>query len=744
MIIIFTNVSKKQAYIGLAIIFLVTTFFGSQIRHLSFNDNFDLFFPEGDSDLAYYLKITDEFGVYNNYLLIALKGNDVYKTPFLSKTSRLTEVLSKLPETETVLSPTNYKQYQITPLSVNSFNVIPKGRDLAPAAIKENERIYGQFFGKDDSSVGLVLRHKNFENKKFADAFYLRLIDILKKSGFDDFVVSGKVQAQYDFSIRLKNELGRLLAIAVLLVILMLTLVFRSFRGVAIPLLSLLITLIWMVGFFGLMRKPVDILSIMIPPILLVVSMSDVIHLCNRFNDHLAKGVSVPEAMKKSIRHVGLATLFTSVTTAIGFFSLIVSPVSPIKNFGIYTGIGVVFAFIVIFVTIPCFLVLMNKGLNAKSNRLRTWHLKLNAVFRYIIAHRKSVVALSLLALVLGMAGSYMVKKNTYIFVGVGKEDPLTKAVQYFDKFYDGSRPFEMTFTLKESDFLFTSETLKKLEGVHNYLKTNYGVNHIESPLSVIKSINQALNGGVTTAYKLPDQIAYAKIQRLYNSGQFKEIRSGLQSEDGKVLRINGRMSDIGSKIAREKNKALHSFMSDSLGLEREDYRLTGTSYLIDKTDDYIVSSILKGLVIAIIIVSILIRLITGSWYIMFVAVLVNLLPLVVLGGIMGFLGVDLNIATAVIFSIAFGIAVDDSIHFIVSYQIEARKKVGIAAIKGTYFSTGKSILLTTLILSSGFAVFLFSGFSTTFYIGLFAAITFILAVLADMILLPALLTWKK
>ncbi|MFT6826795.1 MAG: hydrophobe/amphiphile efflux-3 (HAE3) family protein [Roseivirga sp.] len=744
MIRIFTNVKKTSAYLGLTLILLFTCAFGFQMKSLKFSDNFDAFFPEGDKALDYYLSLTKEFGVYNDFVFIALEGDDVFSSKFLTKIDSLTKRLESLEKSITVISPTNFKRYQVTPFGINSFNVINPSQGIDETLVKSESQLYGQFFGKNDQSVGIILRHPDFKNKQRADEFYSLLLNTLNKSGFPNPIISGKIQAQHDFSLRLKSEVGLLLGTAILLIMVMLALVFKTLRGVIAPLITLIITLIWIFGFFGLTGRPIDVLAIMIPPILLVVSMSDVIHLCDKFNECVHQGMKVREAIKESIKLVGMATMLTSLTTAIGFFSLAVSPIAPIKNFGLYTGIGVIFAFLVTFTTIPCLLALINKPLNKKTSRRISWSNLLDNIHSWSINHRNPILVISFIVFLLGGMATLKVKKNTFLIVGVDKNDPLMQSMIYFDKNFDGNKPFEMTYELASEHELFSEGTIKKLNAIHNYLEDQYGISHIESPLSLIKTINQSIHGGASSAYELPKTSDYSRIERIYESRQFADLKSKLHSKNGVTLRINGRGKDIGSAAAAVKNEALRSSFSKELNLSDNQYQITGTSHMIDKTDNYITSSIISGLAIAIAAVAFLMLIITRSVKIMLISILPNIIPLIILSGIMGVFGIDLNIATAVIFSIAFGIAVDDSIHFIIRHHLECKHNSNAIAIQRTFLSTGKSIILTTAVLFVGFIVFLFSGFSATYYIGLFVATTLIVALIADLTLLPALLSFKR
>ena len=699
-----------------------------------------MFFPDGDPDKDYYQEIYTNFGMYNDFLYIALFDEDVYSTTFLQQMDAITRELEAWPEVTALATPTNLTRLQITPFGVNRTRQINIDKPLPADEVMANDELIGQFFARDGGSAAMILRHQAFTVKEEADQFHQKLKAYLNNQGFAEVVISGKIQAQDEFVKRLEQELGFNLALALALVALVLWLIFKTFKGVWISLLTLFITVIWSMSLFGLFNRPLDVMMVMIPPILLVVGMSDIVHLCNKFNMLMAQGVPFKTSLKTAVREVGLATFLTSLTTAVGFLSLMISPIVPIRDFGLYTGMGIMIAYVLAFTLIPCLLSLTGRPIGKASGKGNTWHKVLSWLFLVSLKQRRLVILAAMIITLVAVKGIDLIRQNTSIIVGMQKGDELVQPVVFFDEQYDGYKPFELTAILSDPNDLYSPEILEKLEELHRYLKEEHFVSHIQSPLVVIKRINQALRGGGSLQYKLPAADDLPRVKRYLNAPRLRSVKDDLISPDGLTLRINGKEKDIGSHLAMSRNRALKEFM-EALATEGLQFRLTGTSYLIDKTDTYIVQSILHGLLLAIGVIALIIFILTQRIWLTLISIIPNALPLLVLAAVMGYGHIDLNISTAIIFSVAFGIAVDDSIHFITGYMLELNTgKAPIYAIKRTYLTTGKSIVLTSIVLMSGFAVFLLSGFSATFYMGMFIGLTLILALLADLVLLPNLL----
>ena len=223
------------------------------------------------------------------------------------------------------------------------------------------------------------------------------------------------------------------------------------------------------------------------------------------------------------------------------------------------------------------------------------------------------------------------------------------------------------------------------------------------------------------------------------------DLTKTLISSDKKTTRIMGSIGDLGSEIIENKNEQLLSFIESEIDPNIVQVRITGTAHLLDQNMKTLSNSITLGLIIAVIIVSIIMAILYKSLKIVLISIIPNVIPLIMIAGIMGIFGIQFKVTTAIIFTIAFGICVDDTIHFLSKFNLELKKgKSLLYALKRTYLATGKAIVLTSLILCSGFLMLIFSDFSGTFYTGVLITIALFIAVIADLTILPILLLGIK
>ncbi len=731
-------VSRAKSLIALGLLIGLTILFSSQLHKLKFNYSFNSFFPEGDDELEYYEQFIKEFGQYNDFLFIVLKSSAPLDTSFIQKTDQLKVSLESLLQTESVISPYDLKGVQITPLSVNTYPLINRNEPPDQQKLKDLN-LYGNFFGRDNESVMLFLRHIEFNEKKAGDLYYQEILQTIADSGFSDSIVSGKIQMQYDFTLKLENELGNLLIGSIIVIFLILLILFRSIKGLVLPLLVLILTLVWTMGLMALTGKSIDVMVVMIPAILLIVALSDVIHFIHKYDNQLDNGFPPNLSIYLTIKSIGKATFLTSVTTAIGFLGLIFLPIKPIQEFGILTATGVILAFVITFLALPALLFFFPKRVERKGYTPLSWTPLLTRLFEKIITYRKPVLGVLALGTLLIIGAIPKLTRSTSLIVGLQKNEPELQKVAYFDKYYDGYKPFELGIELDEDKDLFSQEVIHKLDSLESYLSNEYGVHHIQSPLNLIREINAGIHGGARKYFSIPEAKDLNTIERVYQSRRLRTERSNVQAKEGKVIRLLGRTEDLGSGHFRPKNEELKSFL-DNINGDGFHARLTGASYLIDKTDGYVVQSLLKGIGFALASVSLFIFIFFRSWRLALLTLIPNLLPIAILFGLMGLLNVHLNISTAIIFTVALGIAIDDSIHFLARYQLERQTHQNSIAIKNAFTGTGKSIIVTSLVIVLGFSVFLISGFSAAYYLGFFIVLAALIAVTFDLTLLPILL----
>ena len=587
----------------------------------------------------------------------------------------------------------------------------------------------------------VVLKHAPNLPKPESDAIVAAVYEQLTNLGFEHAHVAGKIRATSVYIDKMGRELTIFLSASFVVVLIFLLLIYRSVFGLTIPMLVVGLGVVAVLGVMGMLGKDLDLMMVMLPTIMFVVGMSDVVHIMTKYIEELRFGASRVEAIKTTFREVGLATFLTSLTTSIGFLTLYTSNIRPIKEFGLYTAIGVFLAFIMAFAVLPPLLLLIKPPKVAfHEGSKRWWNRFLRTLFIKVLRQRRIIVAGSIGVVVVSLLGLSQMQIDSLLLEDLPNGDPLKTDFTFFDQTYGGSRPFELAVEIVDtSRSAWDWQTLQTLERVHAYLENTMEVSNVVSPLVVAKSVYQARRGGAAEAYRLPETP-----EQLASLRRFL-VRSdeGLVANEGRLLRITGKMEDIGSKISSQRTVALREWLASEIDDPGLRFRPTGTSLLIDNNNKYLVDNLMQGLGIAFVIISIIVGIMFRSGRMIVITLIPNVIPLLMAAAVMGFAGISLKLDTSIIFTIAFGIAVDDTIHFMSKLRLEvAKNKSLLYTLKRTFLNTGKAIIITTVILTSGFLMLIFSTFGGTFYVGLLVGLALIFALVIDLTLLPVLILW--
>jgi predicted RND superfamily exporter protein len=701
-----------------------------------------------DQDLDFYLEYRQQFENDNDFLLLGFENKQgVFQENFLLKIDSLSNFLRSLSQVDQVLSPTNISRPLHGPMGwiPISYLHLDEPDRLVEDSVKiyEQQELVGQLFSSDGKSLCMVVKHRQNINRAGADSLMTCLTTKIQTLGLPQPHLAGKVRAQPEYLDLIRQEMTIFLVASLVLVVLFLAITYRALWAILVPLLVVALAGIWTLGFMTAVGKPLDLMMVLLPTIIFVVGMSDVIHILTRYIEELRLGNSKIAALTTTFKEVGIATFLTSLTTGVGFLTLMISNISPISDFGLYTAIGVFIAYVLAFSLMPSILIFLPKPKIAENPRLKKqWTWLLGKSMTWTLRNGKIILYSSTLLVMLAVLGILKLEVNTFLIDDLPRSHPMKADFMFFDKHFGGSRPFEMAVQVRDPALsVFDYPVLMEMEKVENYLLHSYGTSALTSPVKIIKQTNQAVNGGLRKYHIIPDSLDLVKLDRFINQIKRQPYFNSMVSADQKSSRFSGRMGDIGSSITTAKTTALRNFINADIDTTLVNFRVTGTSLLIDKNNAYLVKNMSTGLAIAFAVVALIAGLMFRSWRMILITLIPNVIPLLLVAGIMGALGITLKLSSSVIFTVAFGIAVDDTIHFISKLKMElAKGKSKLYAIKRTYFSTGKAIIITTLILISGFLTLLWSSFGGTYYIGLFVGLTLLFALIIDLTLLPVLI----
>lgn len=721
-----------------------------------FTYDFENFFAEDDPELVFYNRFRTMFENDNDYLLIAL-GNkpDVFDASFLEQALAVEDKLGKLENVSEIHSLLSAEDRIISPFGVRRDKIMqwdtPEALSISKRKLLGDPSWVGNLISKDGNHLMIILRNKQMISKSSGDTLYFQVSDILQKSGIPEFKVAGKIKAQAEFVYLLQGEFSFFLGISFLLILGWLYLIFRSIWGLLLPVLILGFGFFWAVSFLLLSGGELDVLAVMQPPILLVIGLSGIVHFMNDYSNNLKKGISKELAIQQTFTELTAPVFLTALTTAVGFFSLSITDVTSLMHFGWFTGLGVLWMFLGIILTMPLALYIFPPLMTKRrSNNSLFWQKYLGVLFLKILRWRWKIhFVFGLLSICAALAIT-QVKTNGYILDNLPKEHPLIQEFEFFDQNFGGSKPLEFYIEIgNESKSLFEFSVLQEIDKLEKFIQKNFQTGTILSPLTLVKSLNKAQNQGNSKAFRFPTAGQFDRMYPLLDRYADNQPIP-LLTHDHKQGRITTYMADVGSLKGRELEILLQEFVRNNITSELLQVKMTGTSYLIDRSHRQVTAQLLSGLGLAFLCVAILTGVLFRSWRMALIGLIPNLVPLLWMGGVMFFIGVNFSLSTAIIFAVAFGIAVDDSIHFIAKLGTERKKgKSLVYGLKRTYLTTGKALILTTVILSSGFSVLTWSDFQITFYAGLLISLSLIFALLADLLWLPLLIlpltkVWKR
>jgi len=740
---------KKYSWLVLCLFVALTVFLGYEVSKVRFDYDFEKFFPNNDEETDFFLNYRTEFSSDNDFLLISIEANEgVFNKSFLREVDVFTKSIEKTPNVQFVTSITNQEEQFIFAggftdskpyINFEDFNA-----ERDSARIYKNEELINTVVAKNGKSICLFVRHEDYISKKKSDALLVHLNCLIERHSFDNVRVAGRVIGQKYYIDKMTFEMALFVGLSAFLIIIFLFIAFKSIWGVLIPQVVILSSVIWVVGGMGIFNQPITIILSILPSIMFVVSTSDVIHLVSRYLDALRTEEHVFKAIKIAVKEVGMATFLTSLTTSIGFFSLYFVNVELIRIFGVIMGFGVLIAFALTFLTLPILFYLFPGPRYVREEKKdHFWKKYLERSFLVVVRRRKLVFITTGIVILLSIVGLARIEANNFLMDDLKEGEPLKLDFNFFDTHYGGIRPFELAVTVKDSlGSVWDKDVLQKIDTLEEYLASSYGVEIKSSLVTALKVVNRSAHVGNKTFYRLPSSSrkinGYRRAIRLASKGTF--VKTIVDSTE-KTTRITGVIPDLGNQIISTKNTDLTQFIARNNLDDFLVFKLTGTAHLIDKNLKYLSVSLIKGLGISILIVALIIGLIYRSGSILVISIITNLIPLVFIGGVMGFLGIELKTSTSIIFTIAFGIAVDDTIHFLGKFKYELGKsKSKMYALKRSYLTTGKAMILTTLLLCSGFVLLILSSFLGTFYMGLLLCVTLFVALIADLTILPVML----
>ena len=706
-----------------------------------------------------YNTFLDTFGEEGNLIIYGVKDSLLFTPSNFSAWNVLSKELGQAPEVDLTLSVGDLQKLKKRTDSIG-FEMVPLVRDSILSE-KQLKKLQYELFEKLPFYSGLVYSP---DKKSVRTAVYLKkdIVNTPARKIFIEKVLIPKIAAfekqtgmkvytsgmPYIRTLNSQNiidEIGMFIGAAVIVTSIIFFFFFRSYRATFISMITVIIGVLWAFGILGLLKYEITVLTALIPPLIIVIGIPNCIFLINKYHQEIKQHGNQAKSLQRVIAKVGNATLMTNVTTASGFATFILTNSQLLKEFGIVASICIIAIFLLCLLIIPIVYSFMAVPKNKHLNHLnKRWINRFVDWMENKVRHNRiAIYIISIGLLCISIIGIYNIKISGSLVEDMPKKTEFFKSIRFFEKEYKGIMPLEILVDTKRKKGVMKLATLKRMNELQEYIEEFPEFSQSLSVVDLVKYRKQAYYNGNPEYYQLPNSqersfiLSYAK-----SSTKDTNLLKSYVDSTGQFARITTFMKDIGTerfdRIEEDlKAKALKIFPQD-----RYNVSFTGKALLFQKGTKYLVKNLIISLSLAILLIALFMAWMFRSFRMILVSLIPNLLPLIITAGLMGFLGVPIKPSTILVFSIAFGISVDDTIHFLAKYRQELIannwkiKKSVYAALR----ETGVSMFYTSIVLFFGFSVFTISSFGGTVALGALVSVTLVFAMLANLMLLPSLL----
>ena len=744
--------------IGLVVL---TVFLAFQWKNVGMTYNEANLLPKNHPVNEQYSQFLNTFGEEGNVIVIGVKNDKLFTPKAFTAFNNLMVTLKNHSEIELILGVNNLKKLQKNQAkqSFEMVNLIDQNQTSNPSYLKKikseilNDLPFyeGLLYNKKSGSIrSIVYVNKQIVNSPIRKKFILNVlipeVQKFEKATNIDLKVSGMPYIRTINTENMKGEIGLFIAAALFITALIFFLFFRSFRATLLSILILIFGVMWSFGTLGLFHFKITILTAIIPPLIIVIGITNCIFLINKYQQEILQHGNQSLALQRVISKIGVSTLMTNVTTAIGFATFMITGNELLFQFGLVTSLNVITVYLLTLAVIPIAYSFMPIPSQKHLKHLNKNYISslLNWVENVVRYKRKTIYIIYGAILIFSIIGVSQMKVSGSLIGELPKSASFFKDILFFEKEFKGVMPLEIMIDTGRKKGVLKSATLQKMDDLQQTIET---IPQLSKPLSIVNLVKyskQAYYNGNPEYYALPDaqeQIFILSYAKNATKNSKDNILKSYVDKTGRYARITTFMKDIGTNDMAKIEAKLNAEIQKVFPSPKYKVTITGKALVFQKGTTYLVNNLIESLLFAILLIALLMAYLFRSWKMIFASIVTNILPLCITSGLMGYFGIPLKPSTILVFSIAFGISVDNAIQFMAKYRHDLNDNPG--KIKTSVFSamreTGISTFYTSIVLIFGFAIFTLSSFSGTIALGGLISVTLTFAMFANLLVLPAL-----
>jgi len=757
-----TGVSRlilKSRYAILILIAAATYFLAMQMQHMRFSYTEANLLPENHKINVEYKQFLELFGEEGNLIILAVQDSTIFTPDKFNAWNDFSKKIDSFPEVDftvavgdiqKLIKNSSEQKFDIEPLYENKPTTVEEVLKIKEELF-ENLPFFDNFlFNKETGTIRTVVYlKKEIVNTSVRRDFVFNALNpsvkSFEKNNNIDVRVSGMPYIRTMNAQNIIDEIGMFVGLALGVTALIFFFFFRSFRATFITLIVVSIGVVWAFGFIGLFRYEISVLMALIPPLIIVIGVPNAIFLINKYQQEVKKHGNQAKSLQRVITKIGNATLMTNVTTASGFATFIFTKSQLLREFGTIASINILAIFVLALLIIPILYSFMPLPKEKHLKHLeRKW---IDGIVNWMESivrnHRFSVYALTIVLIIASMIGVYMIKISGSLIEDMPKGKEFFKDIVFFEKEFGGIMPLEIVIDTKQEKGVMKLPTLKRMNELDETIDEIPQLSKSISVLNLVKYSKQAFYSGKSKYYQLPNNqeknwiLSYTK-----NSTNNADLLNNFVDSTGRYARMTTFMKDIGTERMVLIEDRLNQKIKKEFPEDQYKVTMTGGALIFLKGTTFLINNLVISLSLAIILIAVFMAFMFRSLRMILISLIPNVFPLLITAGLMGYLGVPIKPSTILVFSIAFGISVDDTIHFLAKYRQEliANNWRIKESVYGALRETGVSMFYTSIVLFFGFLVFTVSSFGGTIALGGLVSITLLFAMASNLILLPSLL----
>lgn len=687
--------------------------------------------PELDDDLTFTDALFDLYDVLSGVALLA------------DATER---VLSDTADDETA-SAVTADGSRMRPL-IESLPIDEEHAALVRQVAKMSPMIDGRLLASDNSVAAIVafLDNDITQNKDLAEVVERFETTLAQTAAPNAEVRASLGGLPYVRTMVVRNmgaDQAVLLPAAILVSLLILLLAFRWFPAMLLPIIAVGMSAVILIGGMALVGEKLNILNNIIPTLVVLIGISSTIHIINRYRDNIAAGRLKAWAASDALYTMILACFLTTSTTAVGFASLAVSQTDILRRFGLTAAVGVMISYVVIVLFVPPTLSLFSEPKVKKTSEQQGgFEDRIEGVTRWVLKHRKGILLATAASIVGTLALGAPPRVDSAVLDQVNPRDEVFRTTRLIEQKLGGIRPLEVYVRADEPWRVLQPEVIDGLLDITEYSQTQHGVLNTLGYTDLLQETQAMISGrreSREVSLSDPDQLR--GIVNLMQSHPRNPLESWLRDE-GRSARLQIMVEDMGAKETNLLLDRMEAQIAERFAnIEGVEVRLTGDAYIGSRGLDAVITDLISSLATAVLVIFLILSLLFRSLRLGLISIPPSLMPLTYMLAWMWLRDIPLNTATAIIFSIAIGLTVDGSVHFMTRFREEYQGKVDLdEAIVRAARGSGKAIVFMCIALIIGFGVMMISQFVPVRRFGELVAFTIFVMLLATILVLPALL----